>query len=82
MSSNSLQRESGDLGANRPKEAALQDLATAQESLLVGLISRLTGEALQENVAAVVRHLIEQGRRILERHPNGFGLFGAATNSC
>ena len=73
LSSIRLQKEGAEIGANGQKEAALQDLAPAQDPLVVGLISALIGSALQENVAPVFWNLVEQGQRILERNPADFG---------
>jgi hypothetical protein len=63
--------------------AALQDLALLQHPLMVGLISSLMGEALQESLASVTDRLVEQGQRWLAKNPNGLGRCATAnSNSC
>jgi hypothetical protein len=59
------------LGA--PSGPALQDLALTQHPLVVGLLSLLVGEALQEKVAAVAHRLVEQGRRVLAQDRTACG---------
>jgi hypothetical protein len=44
---------------------ALQDVCTPQPALIVGLIATITGEALQENIAASARLLLDRGADIL-----------------
>ena len=44
---------------------ALQDLCVLQPAVLVGLISTMTGSALQEDIAAATRALLRKGRDIL-----------------
>jgi hypothetical protein len=44
---------------------ALQDLCVMQPALLVGLISTMTGSALQEDIAAATRALFRKGQDIL-----------------
>ena len=48
---------------------ALQDLVTAQVPLLVGLVSVLTGDALQEAVVNRARELVAKGQIILGQGP-------------
>ena len=48
---------------------ALQDLCISQPALIVGLISIMTGHALQEDIAASVRSLLNRGRDILRMVP-------------
>jgi hypothetical protein len=60
---------------------ALQDLALLQHPLMVGLISSLMGEALQESLASVTDRLVEQGQRWLAKNPHGLGRSGATANS-
>jgi hypothetical protein len=45
---------------------ALQETWRAQPPLLVGLIAHLTGTALQEDMAPVMRRLITRGQALLE----------------
>jgi hypothetical protein len=44
---------------------ALQDLLVVQPAVIVGLISTMTGSALQEDIAAATRALLRKGRDIL-----------------
>jgi len=44
---------------------ALQDALFTQHPVIVGLISKLTGDTLQEDIARAVRTLIDQGSAIL-----------------
>jgi len=48
---------------------ALQETWQAQPPLLVGLIAHLTGMALQEDMAPVMRGLIARGQALLEPNP-------------
>src|SRR5271157_3633292 len=48
---------------------ALQDLFSAQSPVVVGLISMMTGSALQEDIASTVQALVRKGRDILEMKP-------------
>jgi hypothetical protein len=48
---------------------ALQETWRAQPPLLVGLIAYLTGTALQEDMAPVMRRLITRGQALLEPNP-------------
>jgi hypothetical protein len=48
---------------------ALQDLLSVQPAVVVGLISMMTGTALQEDIAATVRVLVRKGRDILDINP-------------
>ena len=50
---------------------ALQDLAHTQELLMVGLISVLLGDALQDSFVTYRRELVERGRRVLADNPDG-----------
>jgi hypothetical protein len=45
---------------------ALQDLFSMQPAMVVGLISMMTGSALQEDIAATAGVLLRKGRDILE----------------
>jgi hypothetical protein len=47
-------------------EVPLQETWQAQPPLLVGLISHLTGTALQEEMAPMIRQLIARGQALLE----------------
>jgi hypothetical protein len=44
---------------------ALQDVCVMQPALLVGLISTMTGSALQEDIATAARLLLRKGQDIL-----------------
>ena len=48
---------------------ALQDLFSMQPAMVVGLISMMTGSALQEDIAATVGVLVRKGRDILDMKP-------------
>lgn len=48
---------------------ALQDLCISQPALLVGLISVMTGHALQEDIAESARAFLNRGRDILRMVP-------------
>jgi hypothetical protein len=48
---------------------ALQDLCLSQPALLVGLISVVTGHALQDDIAASARSFVNRGRDILRMVP-------------
>lgn len=52
---------------------ALQEICRPQPALFVGLISMMTGNALQEDIAATVDRFLSRGRDIL-----GMGLGGSA----
>jgi len=47
----------------------LQEVLLMQPAVVVGLISMMTGNSLQEDIAATARVLIRKGRDILESHP-------------
>lgn len=51
---------------------ALQDTWRAQPPLLLGLIAHLTGSALQEDMARVLRRLITRGQALLEPNPKKY----------
>jgi hypothetical protein len=51
---------------------ALQETWRAQPPLLVGLIAQLTGTALQEDMAPVMRRLITRGQALLEPNPPNY----------
>jgi hypothetical protein len=59
----------GDLSASEPSGSAgadaLQDLAGVQVPLLVGVVSLLLGDALQDRFAEVARQLVDRGKRVL-----------------
>src|ERR1700745_3590768 len=48
-----------------PSAGALQDLASVQVPLLVGVVSLLVGDALQDRFAIFARQLIDRGMRVL-----------------
>jgi hypothetical protein len=50
---------------------ALQDICFLQPALLVGLISIVTGHALQEDIAASTRSFLTRGEDILRMTPRG-----------
>jgi hypothetical protein len=52
-----------------PLQDALQDSFFLQPTVLVGLIAHLTGCALQDDIALMVRRLQQLGRDILDRSP-------------
>jgi hypothetical protein len=52
-----------------PPQNALQDSFFLQPAVFVGLIAQLTGVALQDDIAAMVRRLQQLGRDILDRSP-------------
>ncbi len=58
-----------DAGGERVTKArlpdALQDVCLAQPALLVGIISVMTGNALQEDIAASARLFLTRGEDIL-----------------
>ena len=55
--------------AAQDEQVALQETWRAQPPLLVGLIAHLTGTALQEDMAPVLRRLITRGQALLEPNP-------------
>jgi len=75
------QKERANFEAVGAPPAALQDLALLQHPLMVGLISSLMGEALQESLASVTDRLVEQGQRWLAKNPHGLGHGRATANS-
>jgi hypothetical protein len=48
---------------------ALQDLFSMQPAVVVGLISMMTGSALQEDIVSTVGVLVRKGRDILGMNP-------------
>ena len=48
-----------------PAGGALQDLASVQVPLLVGVVSLLVGDALQDGFAVFARQLVDRGKRVL-----------------
>jgi hypothetical protein len=53
-----------------PPQDALQDSFFLQPAVVVGLIAQLTGCALQDDIALMVRRLQQLGRDILDRSPS------------
>lgn len=49
---------------------ALQDICTAQASVLVGLISHLAGTSFQEPLTEIVRRLAKRGTKFLRPAPS------------
>lgn len=50
---------------------ALQDVCLAQDPVFVGLLSVVTGSALQEDIAATIGDLLFRGQKILEPGASG-----------
>jgi hypothetical protein len=48
---------------------ALQEVFLMQPAVVVGLISMMTGHALQDDIVATARVLVRKGRDILEMNP-------------
>ena len=48
---------------------ALQDLFSMQPAVVVGLISMMTGSALQEDIVATASVLVRKGQQILDMNP-------------
>jgi hypothetical protein len=48
---------------------ALQEVFLMQPAVVVGLISMMTGNSLQEDIVATARVLIRKGQDILESNP-------------
>ena len=65
-----LQVAAGQEPTDRDEQDALQETWRAQPPLLVGLIAHLTGTALQEDMAPVMRRLITRGQALLEPNLN------------
>lgn len=51
------------------KDGPLQDVCLERSPLLIGLLSMVSGCALQEDIEAIMDNLIIQGRKILRRQP-------------
>jgi hypothetical protein len=51
--------------AESPRADALQDFASLQVPLLVGVVSLLLGDALQDRFAELTRQLVDRGKRVL-----------------
>jgi hypothetical protein len=62
--------ENGSVAQARAPDA-LQDICFLQPALLVGLISIVTGHALQEDIAASTRSFLTRGEDILRMTPRG-----------
>jgi hypothetical protein len=57
-------------GVNSEKTLdALQEVSLMQPAVVVGLISMMTGNSLQEDIVATARVLIRKGQDILESYP-------------
>lgn len=54
-----------------PLQQALQDMLTQQPSVFIGLIARLTGETLQDQIVNVLNELIVLGADILNNPSDG-----------
>ena len=57
--------ETSSCNPSPPAPTALQDFVLAKDPAFVGLVSMVTGSTLQEDIAAVARRLLLQGRNIL-----------------
>ena len=75
------QKGGADFAPEEVSPRALQDFALMQHPLIVGLISSLAGEALQESLALLTGRLVEQGQRWLAKNPQGLGHDRATANS-
>lgn len=53
------------------REFALQDMIDAQFSLVIGLVSHLSGAALQDEIASEIRRLIMLGHAVLLQSSGG-----------
>ncbi|MDH3603361.1 MAG: hypothetical protein OEU26_27430 [Candidatus Tectomicrobia bacterium] len=60
-------------GVDKPAEDALQDFFFLQPAVFVGLIAQLSGLALQDDIASMVRRLQQLGSDILDRSPHATG---------
>ena len=58
--------------ASPDEQGTLQETWRGQPPLLVGLIAHLTGSALQEDMASVMRRLITRGQALLEPNPKKY----------
>lgn len=65
------QKQEATGGTDSCNDRALQDLVLLQSPLVMGLISVLAGDALQETLAPFARGLVERGERVLGRAPRG-----------
>jgi hypothetical protein len=65
----SVQPSAGQVDKSGPGAIALQDMSFPQPTFLVGLISHLTGSALQDEIALTVRKLHTRGQEILGMGP-------------
>ena len=64
-----LQPTEPEVIAPKPSPGALQEIWFSQPALLVGLISMMTGHALQEDIAATTRSVLSRGEDILRMTP-------------
>lgn len=67
------QRREESIPSDSCNEGALQDLVLLQSPLVMGLISVLSGEALQETLLPFARGLVERGQRVLGHAVPGCG---------
>ena len=72
-SSDFPQRQDTAGAADSCRGQALQDLVLLQVPLVVGLLSVMAGEALQETLLPFARRLVERGQRVLGPATNGAG---------
>ena len=63
----------GTISCNAPEReiVALQDFVLTEDPVFVGLLSMVLGSTLQEDIAAVGRNLLLQGKNILGLHARG-----------
>ena len=68
-----LNLETTSCNAPEPEPRALQDLVLVDHPAFVGLLSMVTGSTLQEDIAAIGRNVLLQGRNILGlQNPESF----------
>jgi hypothetical protein len=72
-SSGFSQKRDEPVPADSCNERALQDLVLLQNPLVVGLISVLSGQPLQETLVPFARGLVERGQRVLGQTVCGSG---------
>jgi len=58
-------KENNDQKNAQPQKHALQDLLMAQSPVIIGLISNLTGSALQDDIANTLLRMQQSGQEIL-----------------
>jgi hypothetical protein len=73
LTAQEMETQSLQEGIENPEPDALQDSFFLQPTVLVGLIAQISGLALQEDIASMVRRLQQLGRDILDRSPHATG---------